>query len=225
MKNLIIISFIILFIFMQPLPAEAGYDIKVVIDGQEYIFDPPPTIIEGSTLVPMRSCLESLGAEIYWEPETRTAVGIRDDVEFRIPVGSTTIIVGGIEKSLNVPAQLINSSTYIPLHFVDEVLGDQVKVVYSQTGMASWYGSELKGSRTASGEIFDPYDFTAAHLKLPFGTLVKVTFLQTGKSTQVRINDRGPHRNDRIIDLSRAAAEAIGLKGPGKGEVLLEVLD
>jgi rare lipoprotein A len=99
------------------------------------------------------------------------------------------------------------------------------KVVSSQTGIASWYGNEFAGRPTSSGEIFNPYDFTAAHRELPFGTLVKVTFLRTGKEILVRINDRGPHIRDRIIDLSQAAAEAIGLKPHGIGEVLLEVLE
>ncbi len=92
-------------------------------------------------------------------------------------------------------------------------------------GVASWYGPGFHGSGTASGETFNQNAKTAAHPELPFGTEVKVTFLRTGKSTEVRINDRGPFTGGRIIDLSRAAAEAIGLKSHGIGEVKVEVLE
>ena len=92
-------------------------------------------------------------------------------------------------------------------------------------GLASWYGAEFHGRKTSSDEIFDQHDFTAAHRTLPFGTYVRVTFLKTGKSVTVRINDRGPHNPERIIDLSRAAAEAIGLKAYGVGRVKIEALE
>jgi rare lipoprotein A len=84
-----------------------------------------------------------------------------------------------------------------------------------QSGQASWYGPGLHGRRTASGEVFDTNALTAAHRSLPFGTRVKVTNHRTGRSTVVRINDRGPYARGRIIDLSRASAEAIGLSGVG----------
>lgn len=92
------------------------------------------------------------------------------------------------------------------------------------TGNASWYGPGFAGRHTASGEIFDPNLLTAAHRTLPFDTRVRVTFLTTGQSVTVRINDRGPFKDNRIIDLSRAAADAIGLTGSGVGQVRLEVL-
>ncbi len=95
---------------------------------------------------------------------------------------------------------------------------------YSNEGLASWYGADFQGRRTSSGEIYDQRRFTAAHRHLPFGTLVRVTFLRTGKSIEVTINDRGPLKNGRIIDLSRAAAEAIGLKPFGVGRVKIEVV-
>jgi rare lipoprotein A len=92
-----------------------------------------------------------------------------------------------------------------------------------ESGVASWYGPGFHGKRTASGEVFDQNDFTAAHRSWAFGTRVRVTFLKNRKSVVVRINDRLPRR-DRIIDLSRAAARRIGLIGPGTGKVRLEVL-
>lgn len=93
-------------------------------------------------------------------------------------------------------------------------------------GLASWYGGAdgLNGARTASGEPFDPASYTAAHRTLPFGTRVRVTFLKTGKSTIVRVNDRGPFVAGRILDISRAAAAEIGLQRYGVGKVAIEVL-
>jgi rare lipoprotein A len=93
-----------------------------------------------------------------------------------------------------------------------------------EEGLASWYGGKFQGRRTASGEVFDTNLFTAAHKTLPFGTVVRVTNLETGRSTVVRINDRGPFVPGRIIDLSRAAAAAIGMAGSGVARVRVEVI-
>jgi rare lipoprotein A len=84
-----------------------------------------------------------------------------------------------------------------------------------QTGKASWYGPGFHGRRTASGERFNAGDLTAAHRTLPFGSRVRVVNKKTGRSVVVRINDRGPYAHGRIIDLSRASAQAIGLDGVG----------
>ncbi len=93
-----------------------------------------------------------------------------------------------------------------------------------QVGLASWYGPHFAGRLTSDGEVFDPSKLTAAHRTLPFGTLVKVTNLVNGKSVVVRINDRGPFKPNRIIDLSRAAAAAIGMMRMGVAKVRLEPL-
>jgi len=82
-----------------------------------------------------------------------------------------------------------------------------------QQGQASWYGPGFHGRRTASGEIFDTRAMTAAHRTLPFGTQIRVTNRKTGRSAVVRINDRGPYAHGRIIDLSKASAEALGISG------------
>jgi rare lipoprotein A len=84
---------------------------------------------------------------------------------------------------------------------------------WQEKGIASWYGPRFQGKRTASGERFDTNELTAAHKTLPFGTRVRVKSLVNGKEVVVRINDRGPFIKGRIIDLSRAAAEALGLSG------------
>ncbi|MCS7163002.1 MAG: septal ring lytic transglycosylase RlpA family protein [Bacteroidia bacterium] len=98
----------------------------------------------------------------------------------------------------------------------------QLKLI--EEGEASYYGAEFHGRRTASGEIYHRDSLTAAHRYLPFGTYVRVIGKATGHSVVVRINDRGPHRRGRIIDLSEAAARAIGLIRAGVGPVRLEVL-
>ncbi|MGH2413828.1 MAG: septal ring lytic transglycosylase RlpA family protein [Microcystaceae cyanobacterium] len=92
----------------------------------------------------------------------------------------------------------------------------------NSSGLASWYGPGFHGSQTASGERFNQYALTAAHRSLPFGTKVRVTNVNNGRSVIVRINDRGPHVRGRIIDLSRGAASAIG--AGGVANVSLEVL-
>jgi rare lipoprotein A len=93
-----------------------------------------------------------------------------------------------------------------------------------EVGIASWYGPGYDGKRTSSGERFDQDDLTAAHASWQFGTRVRVTYLGTGRSVVVRINDRFPNHKGRVIDLSRAAARQIGLIGPGTGRVRLEIV-
>ena len=88
-------------------------------------------------------------------------------------------------------------------------------------GLASWYGSKFHGRRTASGERYDRHAFTAAHRTLPFGTRVRVRSVVTGKEVVVRINDRGPFKRSRVIDLSQAAFNALGLQDRGVTQVEL----
>jgi rare lipoprotein A len=88
-----------------------------------------------------------------------------------------------------------------------------------QQGKASWYGPGFHGKRTANGERFDTNAFTAAHRTLPFGTKVRVKNKKTGKSVVVRINDRGPYAHGRVIDLSKASAQAVGITGVGSVEI------
>jgi rare lipoprotein A len=97
-------------------------------------------------------------------------------------------------------------------------------VGYIEEGNASWYGNEFHGRHAANGEIYDMYKMTAAHRTLPFDTMVRVTNLNNGKSTTVRITDRGPFVENRVIDLSLAAAREIESVGPGVVPVRLEVL-
>lgn len=95
---------------------------------------------------------------------------------------------------------------------------------FKMSGMASWYGPGFDGLKSASGEVYRQNELTAAHRRLPFGTKVRVTNLNNGRSVVVRINDRGPFIRGRIIDLSRAAAKSIGLTSTGVAPVQVDVL-
>jgi rare lipoprotein A len=99
-----------------------------------------------------------------------------------------------------------------------------VKAGYTQDGIASWYGPGFHGKKTATGEVYDMHMLTAAHSTLPLQSVVKVTNLQNKKELVVRINDRGPFVDDRVIDLSLASAKELGVVGPGTAPVRLTVL-
>jgi rare lipoprotein A len=93
-----------------------------------------------------------------------------------------------------------------------------------QTGLASWYGKEFKGGKTASGERYDPEQMTAAHRTLPFGTIVRVINLRNNKNVTVRITNRGPFVRGRIVDVSRAAARKLDMMKSGVSRVRIEVV-
>ena len=96
---------------------------------------------------------------------------------------------------------------------------------YDQHGIASWYGRDFHGKRTANGEIYDMHALSAAHTTLPMPTLVRVTNLENGRSVVVRVNDRGPFVKDRLIDLSYAAAKELGYDRKGTVRVRVQTLD
>jgi rare lipoprotein A len=125
----------------------------------------------------------------------------------KVAAGAAAILIWSI---LSVPEGLAQQ----PLEVVDEIVG-----------RASWYGAKFHGKETASGETFDMTELTAAHRTLPFGTRVRVTNEANGRSVVVRINDRGPFGGRRVIDLSRRAAEVIGIKSKGVAPVKLEVFE
>jgi rare lipoprotein A len=109
-------------------------------------------------------------------------------------------------------------------HRVARASSSATPIVRVERGLASWYGEPYHGRATASGEIFDMQQHTAAHRTLPFGTVVDVQNLNNARHVQVRINDRGPFKDGRIIDLSRAAAQAIGMLMDGIVQVEVRVL-
>jgi len=111
-----------------------------------------------------------------------------------------------------------------PLSLFEKREPKLVSTGYTQTGIASWYGPDFHGGPTASGERYDMHTLTAAHPSLPFGTFVRVTNLQNGRDVIVRVNNRGPFRKYRIIDLSKEAARQLGMVGSGIAKVRVEVL-
>ncbi|HSM59240.1 MAG TPA: septal ring lytic transglycosylase RlpA family protein [Longimicrobiales bacterium] len=111
-----------------------------------------------------------------------------------------------------------------------EVFGVTYRVLptstgYEEEGKASWYGEEFHGRRTSSGEPYDMHAMTGAHRTLPLPTYVEVTNLENGRKAVVRINDRGPFKDDRILDVSYAAAVKLGLVGPGTARVRVRALE
>ncbi len=111
-----------------------------------------------------------------------------------------------------------------PLGPLDYWMAGAAQVARTEYGVASWYGPGFQGRETANGEIFEPWALTAAHRTLPFGTRVLVTNMANGRSVLVRINDRGPWVGARIIDLSRRAAQELGLIDRGIGPVRLDII-
>jgi rare lipoprotein A len=102
--------------------------------------------------------------------------------------------------------------------------GTPVSKGYQEAGMISYYGPGFHGKKTANGETFNQNDLTAAHRTLPFNTKIKVTLLSSGKSVVVRINDRGPFKKNRILDLSKGAAKKVGLIQSGTAKAKIVVL-
>jgi rare lipoprotein A len=123
---------------------------------------------------------------------------------------------------METPKLIVLNLILLMLAFVMNARVHAEAVMGVEEGEASYYADSLDGNKTASGAPYDKDALTAAHRSLPFGTKVKVTYLKTGKSVEVVINDRGPHAKGRIIDLSGAAARALGLIEDGHGKVKLE---
>lgn len=107
----------------------------------------------------------------------------------------------------------------------DEAIVNSRSPIYTEQGMASWYGPNYHAHRGANGQIYDQNGISAAHRTLPMGSLIRVTNLQTGQSAIMRITDRGPFVPDRVIDLSIGAAKAVGVWRPGTAIVKIEVYD
>jgi rare lipoprotein A len=109
----------------------------------------------------------------------------------------------------------VMGQTYYPLQSADG---------FEEVGVASWYGPDFHGKRTSNGEMYDMYQMTAAHRILPMNTRLLVTNLENGRSAEVRVNDRGPFVGNRVLDLSYAAAQRLGVVGPGTARVHLRAL-
>lgn len=149
--------------------------------------------------------------------------------------GSTTAptrLADGSRPSRSAPASApvvtdpapIVSGTMRPYQIRGRWYRPEEQPAYDQVGMASWYGDQFNGRPTATGERFDMHSLTAAHKTLPLPGLVEVTNLANGRRVVLRVNDRGPFVDDRILDLSRGAAEALDMLNRGVGEVRVRYL-
>jgi rare lipoprotein A len=127
-------------------------------------------------------------------------------------------------KRITVIGMLILAAALVSAQS-DVRTGEITRGIFHQEGIASWYGGEFNGKPTASGEIFNDSQFTAAHPLLPFGTLLRITNRHNNKTVTVRVNDRGPFVAARIIDLSRAAAAQLDMISTGTAPVSVESLD
>lgn len=163
----------------------------------------------------------SAAASSSWE-ETKNAAEVTVEKEKAsqgsVMVTNLNTIYQNKEENLNV-----NSKNKEVSDTFEKVIEEREKYTHFQTGMASYYGGSWHGKKTANGEIFNENSLTAAHKTLPFGTKVKVTNLDNGKSVVVRINNRGPYSRGRVIDLSKAAFSKIASTSKGVTRVKLEV--
>lgn len=132
-KRLSILLLLAVVLSFIPLPAQTTFasDISVYVNGQAQHFTPATTVQSGTTLVPMRAFFEALGAEVEWDNSTRTVTGKRGNTTVILSIDSSVAYVNGQQKTISIPAQLINGLTFIPLRFIGEALGDNVGYVPS----------------------------------------------------------------------------------------------
>ena len=142
---------------------------------------------------------------------------------------SEEFIIEPVRHQSQPPVKLSQPSSFPkPNHqksYLQEQQQPAAKLKQLGVGVASWYGPGFYGRRTANGETFRKGTLTAAHRTLPFGTMVRVTNLENGRSVNVRINDRGPFKYHRVIDLAHGAASALNMMRAGEIKVRLEVID
>ena len=126
------------------------------------------------------------------------------------------------QKSAPAPPDISTRNEKLETEQIEVPAG--AKPIFEQTGVASWYGAPYHNRRGSNGELYNMHAMTAAHLTLPLGSIARITNVKTGRSAVVRITDRGPFVEGRIVDLSLAAAKALDVYGPGTAQVRLEVL-
>ena len=182
--------------------------------------------------------LDAKDIKVVWDVKRKSyMVRVRDQHLIEIAEGST-VLPKSTKDTAQDALQITNRLRYqlgyaAPLKGIEgmpkpEAKGDQVVAVgpirFKVQGWASWYGPGFDGAYTASGERFNQYDLTAAHRSLPFGTRVRVTNLDNGRSVVVRITDRGPFVGGRVLDLSRGAAQILGTVSSGVSPIRMDVL-
>lgn len=162
-------------------------------------------------------------APTYSAEELNTALNPQANIELTHDLGTKPTLRAKSQQGLtgqHVRAKrgksyVVKGVRYTPFSSVSE---------FTEVGEASWYGPGFHGRKTANGERYNQNELTAAHKELPINSVVRVTHEVTGKSVVVRINDRGPFHGDRVIDMSFAAAKAIGMVQQGKAQVTIELL-
>ena len=138
---------------------------------------------------------------------------------------SITETAGSRVKTESIPARVeANDAEPGIIDRLSAVASEAVRK-FTQTGMASWYGRQFHGRKTASGDTFDMYAMTAAHRSLPLNCYIRVTNKDNGKRVVVKVNDRGPFHGNRVLDLSYAAANKLGIAGSGTGNVTIERIE
>ena len=212
--------------------------------------DIPATFRANRTYIPLRFAAEALGGDVSWNPATGTviiqtagaavtATAKNDKIDINTAQLGDLLRIDGMGEAVaaeiiayrdtNGPYKSFAEIKNVPsvTNALFDVLVENVRIVLSEEGIGSWYGPKFHGNRTYFGEIFDMTLHTAAHPTLPLDTMVKVTYLKTGLSVWVRVNDRGPcqvRHPERIIDLSISASDLIGLTPHGLGKVKLEIV-
>jgi rare lipoprotein A len=180
------------------------------------------TVSSGSLERPLLIALVLTGALCAISASAETPSASRNAIVPR--EGSPEIQVSNKVVSLPSAVPAAGTRRALPLLRAARTWGHSPADHFMERGYASWYGAAHQGQQTTSGERFDLTQMTAAHKTLPFGSRVLVTDLQTARSVEVRINDRGPHVKGRIIDLSQSAARRLGFAGRGVTRVGLTLI-
>ena len=154
---------------------------------------------------------------IYWllVATSATVIGVDFSAEANIPENTAPAFTNSVADETGPVTAVL----------AEAVPGEvDLTLAAEQVGLASWYGADFQGKPTASGQIFDEEKLTAAHRTLPLRSRVRVTNLENGRSVEVRINDRGPYVQGRVLDLSTRAAKALGMHKEGLALVRIELL-
>ena len=188
-----LLSFIIF-----PTQNPSASELSVYINDQPQHFTPAPIIQSGTTLVPMRAFFEALGAEVGWDNATRTATGNRGDITVTLTIGSQTAYINGQPKTLTVPAQLINSSTFIPLRFVGEALGDEVEYIH-ETRTIKITSSAIPKKEKLRVHFIDVGQGDSILIQFPSGQNMLIDAGEDQNTVKAYIANQGIKRLDHVI--------------------------
>ena len=177
----------------------------------------PPPLLLAEPADPAPSLPTAPAPEALLEPSATAASPLKS----RVTDSISRRLLKKPEKPVSVPGAEAVSAPQGVVNEKYRLTGEAAREL--ERGHASWYGPRFHGRRTASGENYNKYALTAAHKTLPFGTIVRVRSLALGQEVDVRINDRGPFIKGRVIDVSQAAAEALGLMSNGVAQVSLKM--